>query len=108
MPVNLTVTNVDRKTADILWVVPNYAFGTETYIVQYGLMDDALNMETDLVFSGLDLSVTDQQFWVTIEDLQPFTQYYFRVVATNILTSTSSDIETFKTSKTSYSVCIYH
>lgn len=99
MPTNLTVTNVDRTTADISWVVQSYAFGTETYIVQYGLADDALNMETDLVFSGLDLSVTDQQFSVKLEDLQPFTQYYFRVVATNILTSTGSDVETLQTSK---------
>ena len=95
----MTAANVNRTTADITWIVPRFSYGTETYVVQYGMNSDNLDMETDIVFSGLDTSVTDQQFSVALENLQPLSMYYYRVVATNIINSTSSSVEVFSTGK---------
>lgn len=99
MPIYLSATNINRTTAYITWVVPRFTYGTETYIVQYGVSSDALDMETDIVFSGLDSSLTNQIFSVALNDLQPFTTYYFRVLSTNILTTTNSDTAAFTTSE---------
>ena len=99
IPASLTAANVNRTTADITWIVPRFSYGTETYVVQYGMNSDNLDMETDIVFSGLDTSVTDQQFSVALENLQPLSMYYYRVVATNIINSTSSSVEVFSTGK---------
>lgn len=92
---------MNRTTADITWTVSRFSYGTETYTVQYGMDSDTLDMETDIVFSGLDTSSTDQLFSVTLQNLQPLTMYYYRVVATNIINSTSSDVEVFSTGKKS-------
>ena len=99
MPLLLDAININRTTVDITWVVQRYTYGTETYVVQYGLSLEALDMETDIVFSGLDTSVTYQQFMVKLQDLEPLTGYFYRVVATNILNSASSDVAMFSTSK---------
>ena len=95
----LSADNINRTRADISWVVPSFTYGRETYVVQYGFNQDALTMTTDTIFSGLDTLLTYQLFSVTIKDLQPFTQYYYRVLATNILTTTTSDVATFTTRK---------
>ena len=95
----LMAVNINRTTADISWVAPRYTYGTETYVVQYGVDADALDMETETAFSGLDASKTNQQFSVMLKGLQPFTVYYYRVLATNILTTTTSDTDVFTTSR---------
>ena len=100
MPIDLSAVNINRTTADITWVVPSVTYGRETYIVRYGVSLDSLSTETETIPSGLDTSLTYQSFSVTLKGLQPFTQYYFRVLATNILATTSSDAVAFTTRKT--------
>ena len=97
--ISLNAVNVNRTTADLTWVTPRFVYGTEIYAVQYGLSAIALDQVTDQVFSGLDTSLTDQTFSVSLEGLEPNTQYYFRVVALNILDSTTSDLGMFSTCK---------
>jgi hypothetical protein len=97
MPTDLSAVNINRTTADITWVVPSFTYGREAYTVRYGASLDSLSMETEIIPSGLETSLTYQSFSVTLKDLQPFTQYYFRVLATNILTTTSSDAVAFTT-----------
>ena len=104
MPTDLSAGNINRTTADITWVVPSFTYGREAYTVRYGASLDSLSMETEIIPSGLETSLTYQSFSVTLKDLQPFTQYYFRVLATNILTTTSSDAVAFTTCKTWRSV----
>ena len=100
MPIDLSAVNINRTTADITWVVPSVTYGRETYIVRYGVSLDSLSTETETIPSGLDTLLTYQSFSVTLKGLQPFTQYYFRVLATNILATTSSDAVAFTTRKT--------
>ena len=104
MPIDLSAVNINRTMADITWVVPSVMYGRETYIVRYGVSLDSLSTETETIPSGLDTSLTYQSFSVTLKGLQPFTQYYFRVLATNILATTSSDAVAFTTRKTWRSV----
>lgn len=101
MPTNLLAVNINRTTADVTWVLPRLIFGTETYVIQYGMNQDNFDMETDIVFSGLDTTPIDQLFSVSLENLQPHTMYYYRVVATNIVNSTISNIERFSTGRLS-------
>ena len=98
VPVSLMASSINRTTADVSWVITMYVYGRETYVVRYGTNPDVLDMETEIVFGGLDTSETDQFFSVSLERLQPYTTYYFSVLATNILATTTSDVASFTTS----------
>lgn len=98
-PTNVAAVNINRTSVDITWLVPRLTYGTETYMVLYGMSEDVLNQQSAIVFSGRDSSVENSYYSVTLENLQSYTLYYYKVVATNILTSTNSDIYTFTTCK---------
>lgn len=96
-PTNVAAVNINRTSADVTWFVPRLTYGTETYVVLYGMSEDMLDQQSAIVFSGRDSSGENNYYSVTLENLQSYTLYYYGVVATNILSSTSSDINTFTT-----------
>lgn len=56
-------------------------------------------MQSNIISGALDSSLQNVTYAAMIEDLQPLTTYYYRVVATNIAGVTISDVENFTTCK---------
>ena len=63
-------------------------------------------MQSDVIAGVLDSSFENVTYSLIIEDLQPLTMYYYRVVATNIAGVTVSGVENFTTRKPSMYICI--
>lgn len=85
--------------ATISWVVTSVAYTLETYSVIYGVNTDALDTRSNFTYGSSNSTATNQAYSVTISGLEPFTQYYYAVVAHNSYTTTESSILTFKTAE---------
>ena len=66
--------------------------------MEYGTSQDSLDMTSDQTHSGEDVNVVNQMYSVQLSSLEPVTQYYYQVVATNIALSRSSSLLSFRTS----------
>lgn len=98
-PTVLIATNVYSTSAQLNWTIPRVTFGFETYSIIYGLSPDNLIMLSDIVAGALDSSVQNVTYSIILENLQPLTTYYYKVLATNLAGETISDIESFTTRK---------
>ena len=94
----VTATNVQDSSALIQWTVSSIAYTPETYVVEYGTNQDSLDMTSDPTHSGEDITVVNQMYSVLLSSLEPVTQYYYQVVATNTALSRSSNLLFFRTS----------
>ena len=98
VPMAVTATNVQDSSALIQWTVLSIAYTPETYVVEYGTNQDSLDMTSDPSHSGEDITVVNQMYSVQLSSLEPDTQYYYQVVATNTALSRSSNLLSFRTS----------
>ena len=87
----------NATTATITWVVSSVAYSPEMYIVTYGVTNTDLDSMSEDVEGTQDITVTDVIFVITIGDLHPFRQYYYKIVAQNSLGSTQSGVYSFQT-----------
>ena len=93
----VTATNVQDSSALIQWTVSSIAYTPETYVVEYGTSQDSLDMTSDPTHSGGDITVVNQMYSVQLSSLEPATQYYYQIVATNTALSRSSNLLSFRT-----------
>ena len=93
----VTATNVQDSSAIIQWTVSSIAYTPETYVVEYGTSQDSLDMTSDPTHSGEDITVVNQMYLVQLSNLEPVTQYYYQVVATNTALSHLSTPHMFTT-----------
>ena len=93
----VTATNVLDRSALIQWTVSSIAYTPETYVVEYGTSQDSLDMTSDPTHSGEDITVVNQMYSVQLSSLEPVTQYYYQVVATNTARSRSINLPSFMT-----------
>ena len=93
----VTATNVQDSSALIQWTVSSIAYTPETYVVEYGTSQDSLDMTSDPIHSGEDITVVNQMYSVQLSSLEPVTLYYYQVVATNTARSRSSNLLSFRT-----------
>lgn len=75
------------------------AYTLETYSVTYGVNSDDLDMRSNSINGSGNYTVINQAHSLTIIELEPFTQYYYAVVAHNSFTTTESSILTFRTTE---------
>ena len=85
--------------ATISWVVTSVSYTLEMYSVIYGVNTDALDMRSNFTYGSGNRTDINQAYSVTISGLEPFTRYYYAVVAHNSFTTTESSILTFKTTE---------
>ena len=83
----------------INWVVTSVAYTLEMYSVIYGVNSDALDMRSNFTYGSSSHTAINQAYSVTVYGLEPFTQYYYAVVAHNSFTTTESSILTFITTE---------
>ncbi len=96
---DLTATSDFYDTATIQWTVPVIAYTPETYVVYYGTDMSTLDGMSDTVSSGSDFEITDLQFSVLLTDLMVFTPYYYQLIATNTISSTTSPMKSVRTAE---------
>ena len=99
MPVLVGTGSISDSTAPIQWTVSSIAYTPETYVVKYGTSQDSLDMTSHQTHSGGDITVVNQMYSVQLSSLEPVTQYYYQVVATNTARSRSSTPHMFTTSE---------
>ena len=85
--------------ATISWVVTSIAYTLESYSVIYGVSRDDLDMSSNSTDGGNNYTAINQTYSLTITGLEPFTQYYYSVIAHNSFTTTESSILTFRTTE---------
>lgn len=69
----------------------------ENYYIEYGISPTMLDQRSVSTGSGGDLTIMNQVYSVDLTGLSSNTTYYYRAVASNSFTSTSSSVGTFVT-----------
>ena len=92
-------STVGAVQATINWIVTVTAYTPESYFIVYGLSNDTLDQRSDAVEGATNLTSTNMAYSITITGLRPFTQYYYRIDASNSFTTTETAIETFQTTE---------
>ena len=103
---------VEERDSSVLiqWTIRSITYTPETYMVQYGTSPGNLNLTSDVIMSGNDITVVDKTYMITLMGLQPVTMYYYRVMVNNSFGSIVSLIGNFITlarGNTHCSVCIH-
>ena len=95
--------------AIISWTVRAIAYTSESYHIEYGLDENSLIMESEIINGTLNFTSSNLMYLTTITNLQPFTQYYYRVVATNSFTTAETSVQMFRTSESGliYIMCSF-
>ena len=96
-PQAVLFTNTTYSTATIEWRIPAIAYTSETYYVEYGTSITSLDGHSSIIESGSSLSVVNKIYSVVLSGLSFNTTYFYRVVATNTLTSIRSSLNSFVT-----------
>ena len=112
-PQLLTPTS-NPTSITINWRIPSVLYTPETFIVLYGTssldlsMDGGMSRNTD---NDGFLTDTDQDYSVTITNLNSDVLYYYQVVVQNTIGNTSSDIRNITTQESRMCVhvntCVY-
>lgn len=75
------------------------AYTPENYRIEFGVSNDALTMRSEVINGSSNLTSTDLLYSATLTGLSPFTQYYYRIVATNSFITTQTEVQMFQTSE---------
>ena len=87
-------------SVNISWVIPVIVFDQENYAVQYGTDMKMLLSTSELLQGNSDINITNGIFSVNITGLTAFTTYYYAIVATNSVGSTSTAVLNFTANET--------
>ena len=83
LPTFVKIIDSSNDSVTIQWKVSTIAYTPETYFIEYGTAVDQLNMPSSKQESGPSIMVQDRVYSIELTGLQPWTTYYYRVVATN-------------------------
>lgn len=94
IPTDVYAINITSTSAVIVWTVPSIIYTTEQYTVVYGLNPAFLDLMSSPVYSSPDLTLLNQTYSLTLNDLQPVSTYYYRIRSEN--TEDASTTETLQ------------
>ena len=83
------------------WLVTSLSYGPESYRVLYGLSGAELDMESPVVTSGDDITVTNLSLSVLLTGLMPDTTYSYQLKVNNSFHVAQSSVQIFNTTATS-------
>lgn len=96
-PVPVLNNIINATAVSITWLVPSIAFTPENYSIEYSPNHGNLDINSQSLQGSTNLTATDIIYSLILFDLLPFTQYYYRVVSTNLLGTRQSGIHQFRT-----------
>lgn len=98
LPTLIQVTDLTHIRARIEWTVPLIVFTPELYTFMYSTTQDDLNtIILDPMFSGTDIAITDQLYFVLLEGLSTGTTYYYQIKIENTVGMVLTDVASFNT-----------
>lgn len=71
------------------------AYTPEQYFAKYGTSNSSLDQMSEMILGGADISAVDQHYSLQLNGLQHDTAYYYQVVVSNTVGTTTSDINVF-------------
>ena len=89
----------DSTQAQIRWLVTSIEYTAETYQVESGVSSDALTMRSEVVNGSTNLTNTNLLYSASITGLRPFTQYHYRIVASNSYATSQTAVQMFRTTE---------
>ncbi len=97
VPAGVTYTSTAYTTATLQWTVPYITYTPETYTIQFGIDASLLDQTSASIAGNTDITAENELFSIQLTELVHDTTYYYRVVASNINSSSASDVDTFVT-----------
>ena len=99
IPENLATPsdNVFDNNVTVQWLVTSLGYGPESYRVLYGLPGAELDMESPVVTSGDDITVTNLPLSVQLTGLMPGTMYIYQLEVNNSANTVLSSVQSFTT-----------
>lgn len=95
-PVQVSVISKHAQEVIVYWLVPVVTYTPETYIVSIGTSHEILR-PTSSIDGNKDIKLKNQIYSVQLTNLHENTIYYYRILARNKYTSTSTKVQTFTT-----------
>ncbi len=92
-------TRPGSTEATISWIVQTIAYTPEEYYIQYGVDMNSLVMTSERLNGSLNLTSSNVVYSIILTNLQPYTQYYYRIVAENSFTTSQTSTLMFRTSE---------
>ena len=80
----------------VYWSVDEIVYTPEEYIIHYGRQKNNLESFTNPLFSGNSPDHKHHEYQYLLENLDVGKQYYYKLVARNVLGTTESEIYQFK------------
>ena len=100
-------SDITLTTATVSWVVP-YTPTWQQYSIEYGLQPDVLDLNWGLLHSPVDLTLTDQQYSITMRGLTQGTEYFIRISSTFEYNRIYSELTSFLTIEPRMYVHVYN
>ena len=88
-----------RTTATVFFTVEFTVHDSEQYFVRFGSSMDTLDQQSEMILSASNGSI-EQTYNVQVGGLSPGVTYYFQIVASNDISSTSTGIISATTQET--------
>ena len=96
----IVISTLPRPTSvAITWIVQTISYTAESYYIEYGFESDSLSMSGERVNGSQNLTSLNIIYSSTLFNLQPYTLYYYRVVAENSFSTSQIPVTTFRTSE---------
>ena len=88
----------------VSWLITSIAYDAETYQLEYGLDVHLESSDTTFIAQldgDTDINALNSLFSITIVNLLPFTEYYYKVESVNSFGTAMTEIRTLTTKEAS-------
>ena len=99
MPIITPASSLFHNRATVQWHVSSVTYDPESYVVEYGLSEANLSLNSSLVTSGMDITLINFITEVELTNLMVNTIYFYHVVSSNSVGTATSIISSFTTTE---------
>ena len=104
---DVVISDISDNTATVSWTVPSITEPQEYYLI-YGTSQDRLNLTSDRIRGHIDVSLVNETYSISLQNLESGTEYFVAVVALFGSTTLYSETVSFTTNEPGKTLCIMH